>query len=132
MLAAPACSGADGPEPSGGSGGDAGLDATVDVAAQSDANAPEDGATDSGSAGLGFLSLNLHCFVATGSAYADDAERYEAIAQGIASTLERPVPLRARPVVHRDVCSDCAVDPAERGVLRQSGAGQRRAVRGVS
>lgn len=83
-LVAPACSDAGGPAASPGSAGDAGVDALADVGADAEASAPLDGAPDAGGAGLGFLSLNLHCFVNAGSAYADDAQRFEAIAQGIA------------------------------------------------
>lgn len=95
-LAAHACSGgasSDSPGP-GDAAADAGWeatpdgsgwDATSDATGEADATVPGDAPMDAAGDSLTMLSLNLHCFIPTGSAYSDDQQRYEAIAQGIAT-----------------------------------------------
>jgi endonuclease/exonuclease/phosphatase family metal-dependent hydrolase len=90
----------------------AAVDAPVDAASEAD-TPPEEGGeggeADAGSTALSLLSLNLHCFIPNGSAYSDDLQRYEAIAQNIAALDVHVVTLQEACVSStRDAAKDLA------------------------
>jgi len=90
-------------------GADVAMEVGADVAADVASDVAEDAAADAGSEGLGLLSLNLHCFIPTGSAYSDDLERFEAIAQGIAQLGAQVVTLQEACIKgSRDAAKDLA------------------------
>jgi endonuclease/exonuclease/phosphatase family metal-dependent hydrolase len=101
-----------------GDGGDAGQvpdaadaepDAMPEASADAGAGGTDGGPVEAGADGLELLSLNLHCFIPTGSIYSNDLERYEAIAQNVSKLGVQVVTLQEACVTtSRDAAKDLA------------------------